>query len=602
MRVNRARDPVSKRRLLRGFATVTGRARGGMRRPAKPSIADLAALPLPQGQAGPPPRVRWLQKATFGCTAESVAAFDALPGADDDAKWEAWVAGQLDPDSIPDDDCAARIDAGGFVTLDKSLAELWNDYFLVSDDYYLRMLPIAEIECTTTTRAIYSRRQLFEVMTDFWHDHFSVFGWDYEGGPLFVHYDRDVIRPNVFGNFRQMLQAVGESTTMMFYLDLYASSRAGPNENYARELMELHTLGSENYGGVVSDPDSPGNLALLGTFTAWDGVVERLEYVDDDVYEITRALTGWTVSASTWPYQPIGGAPAGTFVYDDGVHDPYPKHILTRYFGTVPGHEQDGLTVFDMLAQHPGTAHFVAGKLCRRLVGDRASAALVDAAAGMFQQQWQAPDQLAQVTGLILRSDEFKSTWGDKVRRPFDAAVAALRVLRADFTPTRVQVANEFSTTDEFNLRLQQAGQRLFFWPAPNGYPDNATAWSGTGALAMTWKLLARLTEIRQAVGYDTDRPYLADCVAQTQAAFPDPAARTAATIAHWWCDRLFGFRPEPACGKALDFLRQNAAADAPLDIDHDDWSDGDLASYYTQSRLRTMIALLLCSPDFLRR
>ncbi len=103
----------------------------------------------------------------------------------------------------------------------------------------------------TLIRQIYSQRQLFELMVDFWHDHFSVFGWDYDGGPMFVAMDRDAIRPNVFGNFRTMLQAVGESASMMYMLDLYASAAGHPNENYARELMELHTLGAENYAGIV---------------------------------------------------------------------------------------------------------------------------------------------------------------------------------------------------------------------------------------------------------------------------------------------------------------------------------------------------------------
>ena len=118
----------------------------------------------------------------------------------------------------------------------------------------MRMLPMAEVECATLIRQIYSQRQLYELMVDFWHDHFSVFGWDYDGGPMFVAMDRDAIRPNVFGNFRTMLQAVGESASMMYMLDLYASQAGHPNENYARELMELHTLGAENYAGIVRDP------------------------------------------------------------------------------------------------------------------------------------------------------------------------------------------------------------------------------------------------------------------------------------------------------------------------------------------------------------
>jgi uncharacterized protein (DUF1800 family) len=606
---------ASRRRL---FAALVASAGAGatdpslaMRRPGRIGARDPEIPVAPASATMPPDAMRWLTRGTFGFRIADFVAFNAL-GADDASRWEAWIARQLAPPSIDDSACDARIAGAGFVTLGKTANQLWTDHHSVGDNYYMRMLPIAECECATLIRQIYSQRQLFELMADFWHDHFSVFGWDYDAGPMFVAMDRDAIRPNALGNFRTMLQAVGESASMMYMLDLYASEAGHPNENYARELMELHTLGAENYAGIVRNPDSPANLALLGTFTAWDGEIERLKYVDDDVYEAARALTGWTISGSTWPYDPIGTAPLGTFAYDDSSHDQAPKHILARYMDAYQG-QADGTLLFDMLAQHPGTAHFLAGKLCRRFVDDNPPPSLVQSIADSLHANWQAPDQIAQALGLLLRSAEFKTGWGTKMKRPAMAAVGTLRALSADFTP-KPDNTSTWTTTEEFVSRLQAAGHRLFYWPAPNGYPDDMDAWSSTGSMGMTLKLLPRLVEMHQGSGYDNTQPFLADVQAQTLAVFTDESTRTAANIMGFWCDRILGYRPLPTHTIAVDFLRQNADADDPLDLVTDatntqgqpqhtgTWNLNDLSKHYTIARLRTAIALILCSPEFLRR
>jgi uncharacterized protein (DUF1800 family) len=605
---------ASRRRLFGALAASTGAADPSLalRRPGRSGLRDPDLPSSPAATSFPPAAVRWLTRATYGCSAAERAAFDAL-GASDDARWQAWVARQLDPASIADGACEARIAGAGFTTLGKSANALWTDHHAVGDDYFVRMLPVAETECATLIRQIYSQRQLYEVMVEFWHDHFSVFGWDYDAGPMFVAFDRDAIRPygHALGNFRAMLQAVAESASMMYMLDLFASVAGHPNENYARELLELHTLGAENYAGIVQNPDSFANMQRLGHFTAWDGEEQRLRYVDDDVYEAARALTGWTISGANWPYAPVNGVPLGQFAYADADHDQLTKHVLARYFPAYQ-RQADGTLLLDMLAQHPGTAHFVAGKLCRRFVGDAPSPALVQQAAAAFQQAWQAPDQIAQVLRVILLSDEFKSGWGTKMKRPALAAVGALRATGADFTPVPDDTS-AYTPTEEFLGRLQQAGHRPFYWPAPNGYPDDQTAWSSTGTLGMTLKLLPRLLEMRQGVSYDNARPFLVDVQGQTLAAFPDAAQRSAANLIGYWCDRILGHRPEPVHTIAVDFLRQNAAATAPLDIVSDGgdggvpdhagvWNLGDLSRHYTIARLRTAIGLILCSPDFLRR
>ncbi len=602
---------ASRRRLFGALFSSAGVEHGGlaMRRPGRDGLRAKDLPQSPDALSFPPAAVRWLTRGTFGYSIQDHVDFNAL-GASDDARWTAWLTRQLNPAAINDGACDARIASAGFVTLNKTPNQLWNDHHSQTSNYSLRMKPIAETECMTIIRQTYSQRQLFEVMVDFWHDHFSVFGWDYDGGPMFPAFDRLAIRPHVFGNFRTMLQEVGMSASMMYMLDLYSSDASHPNENYARELFELHTMGAENYGGIVQNPDSFANMTLLGHYTAPDGEEERLKYVDDDVYEAARALTGWTISGANWPYTPIAGMPLGEFAYDSSTHDQGVKRILARYFPASQG-QADGVTLFDLLARHPRTARHVAAKICRRFIGGNPSTALIDSAASVFNQAWQASDQIAQVLQVILQSSEFKNGWGSAMKRPALSAVSALRATAADFTP-KPDYTTTYTPTEEFMGRLQAAGHKLFYWPAPNGYPDDPIAWSSTGTLGMTLKMLPRLLEMHQTESYNNAYAFLIDVQAQTLGAFAT-SQRTAANIIGYWCDRILGYRPEPVHTVAVDFLRQNVAATVALDLTTDGtenghpsntgtWNINNLSRHYTIARLRTAIGLILCSPEFLRR
>ena len=562
--------------------------------------------------SGPPSAIAWLNRATFGCTQSDLAAFNAL-GANDAARWTAWVAQQLDPASISDTACDARVASANFQTLNLTPNQLWSTHHADTSNYSHRMLPVAEVECLSIIRQTYSQRQLFEVMVDFWHDHFSVFGWDYDGGPLFPAFDA-IFRntsagTGVFGNFKSLLVAVGESASMMYMLDLYSSTAAGPNENYARELCELHTLGAMNYAGVT-EPDQLTGQYDLPTGIAADGGAIRLQYVDNDVYQVTSALSGWTISGSRWPYTEIENQPLGTFAFDNSTHYKYQLFFLNRYISANTG-MTGGQRIFDWLAAHPGVATFIATKMCRRLVGDNPSSSLVANVANVFLQNYQSPNQLQLTTQAILTSPEFLASWAQKMKRPGAAMVGALRALGADFTPVPdldnpnpAYQTNTWTTTDAVMYALQSAGHRPFYWPAPNGYPDVQAAWASTGTLGMTLRLLAQLVETTQ------DRvvagsPYLADILGQTLSAIPVPANRTAANIAGLWCDRILGYRPANVYNAAIDFMRQSAQPTDSLDIAlaADNWAGaGNLKMHYPQSRLRSMVALILCSPDFLTR
>ncbi len=609
----------SRRRALSVLASAVGidlsPQPAAMRRTDTPAAdTSLARRDRHSTQAltlgGPPSAVAWLNRATFGCTQSDLATFNALGGSDS-ARWSAWLAQQLDPASINDTACDNRVASANFQALNLTPNQLWSVHHADTANYNHRMLPVAEVECLTIIRQTYSQRQLFETMVDFWHDHFSVFGWDYDGGPMFPAFDalfRDTSPgKGVFGNFKSLLIAVGQSASMMYMLDLYSSIAAGPNENYARELCELHTLGAGNYAGVV-EPDDYGNYNLP-TVQAADGHPIRAQYVDDDVYDATSALTGWTISQSIWQTQ--GDPNPGSFEYVDSLHyNKVTTTFLSRFLGANT-HQDAGFDIYNWLSVHPGVATFVATKMCRRLVGDNPSSSLVASIASVFLQNYLAPNQLQLTTQAILASSEFLTTWGLKMKRPGAAMVGALRALGADFTPVPdldnsnpAYQTNTWTTTDAVMYALQSAGHRLFYWPAPNGYPDVQVAWASTGALGMTLRLLAQLVETtRDRVV--TGSPYIADILGQTLSAIPVTANRTAANIAGLWCDRILGYRPANVYNAAVDFMRQTAQPTDSLDaaLASDSWTGAaNLKMHYAQSRLRSMVALILCSPDFLTR
>src|SRR5579864_6629921 len=338
-----------------------------------------------------------LNRLAFGPRPGDLDAFRQL-GSSDRERLANYVDLQLNPLLIDDGECDTRLGAGNFQTLGKPLAQLWNDHVVNPPDdqgYNWRDLPLRETVHATFIKAVYSKRQLQEVLVDFWHNHFNVFS-DTEGvPPVFVHYDRDVIRGNALGNFRDMVEAVGTSPAMLFFLDNNSNQVAGPNENYARELFELHTLGAENYFGVQDPRNIKGFLSH-----------DSVGYVDNDVYEAARAFTGWRVDTGSNHDENLHNT--GTFVYYKAWHDRFNKQILGRYLPHDQADMQDGRDVLDMLAQHPGTAGHVALKLARRLIADQPPADVVSRAADVFHAQVDAPDQLAQVVRSIVFSDAFR--------------------------------------------------------------------------------------------------------------------------------------------------------------------------------------------------
>ncbi|MDA0244162.1 MAG: DUF1800 domain-containing protein [Chloroflexi bacterium] len=559
---------VSRRAFLQGLglttaATAAHHLIAHADEPAPPPPLAEPHAPL----SAPSAAVVALNRMAFGPRPGDVAAFNAL-GATDEERTAAYVEQQLNPIPAEDTELNGRLAAIGFQTLAKTQTEMWVDHYRnpSAGDYVWQTLPIRETERATFVRALYSKWQLAEVMADFWHNHFNIYGWDFPLRSFFVQYDRDVIRAHLFGNFRQMLEAVAKSPAMLFYLDNESSTRAGPNENWARELFELHGLGAENYKGVrpqnsiAPDPDDPAF---------------PLGYVDEDVYEATRCFTGWTVN-----YR-VADGDTGEFIYLDANHDRFQKSVLN--FGQInfPSDQaplQDGLAVLDLIANHPGTARYICRKLCIRLIADTPPDSLVQSAAQIFRAQREAPDQIKQVLRHILNSAEFRSIWGEKVKRPFEALVAAMRAGNADWNVDFGTDSN--SLVNQYN----QMGQPLFSWGPPNGYPDSRTAWESTTPLVMRWRLFNWLVNLR-----DVNLVYYLPVLDDTP-----PTVRSANALVDFWTERLLGRAPDSDARQILvNFMAQTSDPDVDLVIVPEDGIHG---------RLRTLVALILQSPDFNQR
>ncbi len=557
-------EPLELDRREVAFPTAAFRDSSGTGQVAAMQRPDVTpSWPRGRSKSLPAPSlaVVVLNRMAFGPRPGDVDAFNAL-GASDEERLDAYLDQQLAPGTVNDAGCDAKLAAGGFTTLAKSRPQLWADHVVANVERYR---PFEESRTAAFLRAVYSRRQLLEVLLDFWHNHFNVYGRDYWVAPMFVHYDRDVIRAHALGSFRAMLEGVAQSTAMLYYLDNYTSSNAGPNENWARELFELHTLGAESYFGVRQQsevPLDPGGVPIA--------------YVDADVYEATRAFTGWTVRNSS-SNPAIGNT--GEFFYRDEWHDRFQKTVLGVFMPADQPPLADGLQVLDALARHPGTARHIAGKLCRRLVADEPPAELVEQAAAVFAAGVDATDQIAQTVRFILSSNAFRTIWGEKVKRPFEISVSALRA--AD---TQVQLVQGDSETNSFLSSFRSCGQPLYEWVAPDGYPDLRQSWQSPSPRVMSWR------HVNWLIGWgESSGSFQLDVLGQTPS-----WARSANQLADFWIQRLLG-RPMPS-GERLEiveFMAQGHNPDLALPLD---------SSASTRDRLRAMVGLIFMAPSFLWR
>jgi len=478
---------VTKLVLVASLLSVAG-ASAQKTSQTQTTYSDVRELPADQQI------IQALNRLTFGARPGDAMKVRAI-GLDK------WIDQQLRPDKINDDAMNAFVSR--YSTLDQNQNDLLKQYAqqqqmrrevkrdradstkaMSADDIAMmqqlrqqqnsRRQVVTQLQSSRVARAVASERQLQEVMTDFWENHFNIYAAKGAPEPYYlVDFDQNVIRPNALGKFRDLLEAVAKSPAMLFYLDnarsmadstqptlagggrreagsvrggIFGRRRVpvqrpprqqqqrkhpGLNENYGRELLELHTLGVD--GG----------------------------YTQQDVINVARAFTGWTIRPP---------AQGGGFIFRPQVHDAGEKVVLGHRLAAGRGME-DAEDVLDILAKSPATARFVSFKLARRFVSDSPSKALVDRASQVYLK---TGGDIREVVRSIVTSPEFFSqrAFRSKVKSPFEVVVSAMRALNAgpDSTPRTAQV-------------VAYLGQPIFGHQAPNGWPETGDAWMNTGAI-----------------------------------------------------------------------------------------------------------------------
>jgi len=524
----------------------------------------------------------------------------AIPGNDDATKLSNFVDQQLA--GGVDANLDARIqNAGNFETLDKTLFQLWNDYRIDENNQTSSYRPIDEIQRLKFTRATYTLFPLRERLADFWHDHFSLNGDDLYARSTMTSWDRDVIRDCMMGNFRWFLRKTARHPAMLYYLDNYNNSSSEPNENYARELIELHTLGVENYYGLA-DPSEVPTISVIDTGGAWpaDGMVQEF-YVDNDVYEATRCLTGWRVN----DYDDAGNT--GGFLYDDDRHDRFSKNVLSSGFSNFQANqgETDGEDLIAMLARHPGTAKHIAGKLVRFFISDDPPQSVIDDVAEVFYANRYKIDQLELVYKALFNHADFADPayWQSKLKRPFDTVVSAMRACGTNFT-----VKPDDDNSNNLEWRMDDTGNFPFEWQAPDGYPAHSSYWMSSTALIQTWKTVDWLMDRNNSGNYITPLR------ARTLNYFLDKQDELSPEgVVNFWMIKVFNAQPsggwsgDPIFEQVVDFLRQQPEDGSfpswPADkaFPYEDLEDNNYP-YYWHDRLRGAVSLMLASPYFMQR
>ena len=327
-------------------------------------------------------------------------------------------------DLDPDEDPAARWRVAS-LDIHQINADDPNELYCQDDKQLVR-----ETGQAALLRAVYSRHQIREVMADFWTNHFNIYALKLEGRSLVPIDTERVVRPHVLGNFEEMLVASAHSPAMLTYLDNKENRNGVANENYARELLELHTLGV------------------------------RSGYTQRDIQAVARCFTGWTVGS---------GFNRAQFLYDPKRHDVGAKYIPFLNLHIAPyGQQADAETVLVTLARHPVTARFLATKLCLRYLG-HAPADVVEKAARSYLKSESGSDIRALLRPILLDALVDPAHCKPIVKRPLDMMATALRCLAADTDAGEPMLQH-----------LSNMGQPLYQWPMPDGFPEKSSAWTST--------------------------------------------------------------------------------------------------------------------------
>jgi len=368
--------------------------------------------------------VHLLNRLTFGPRPSEPLALDFSKP----VRFRGWLNEQLHPDKI--DDSALEAKLRKIPSLDIEPKERLQKYVPGNEEGLRPPQLDADMQGQKLIRAVESRRQLQEVLVDFWFNHFNI---DMTKGKIrfsAAEYENE-IRHHLFDHFEDLLLATARHPVMLVYLDNRQSKKGGLNENYAREVMELHTMGVES------------------------------GYTQNDIIELARILTGWSVK---------DGDEEPAFVFRKNVHDDGEKNFLKMNFPAGRG-EDEGYRALQALAHHPKTADFIAGQLVRFFVSDNPPPLLVKKVATTFRQ---TQGDLRAVYLTLFTDPEFYSLkhQGEKIKRPFFFVTSSLRAMGAEVLDGK-----------DLSHRLKSMGEDLYHCPPPTGYRDVAQAWVNSGSM-----------------------------------------------------------------------------------------------------------------------
>ncbi len=422
---------VSRRGFLR--AGVGGAALVGLGAGARVAHAAPPPAPPPHGRAGDLVQVL-VERITGGFNWAEVQRARTMG-------YQAYLDEQLDFERIADDSTDALF--ANHVTLRMSPEER---YAFIASSTTNRNIAYAQFDDHTILRRIVSKRQLYERMVEFWTDHFNLDILDDLVRYFVTDWDRKVIRRHAMGSFHDLLKASAHHSAMSTYLDNNTNAVGKPQENYARELLELYTLGVDN------------------------------GYTQQDVVEVARCLTGWSFWSSR-------NAVYGDFRYIASRHDNGTKTVLGRRI--LGAGKSEGDLVLDMLCWHPNTARFIAGKLAHFFIGYSPEPAIVEAVATAYMNT--AGDIKSMLR--VLLSPAMMTHATPKLKRPQQFATSLVRA-------TAGQVAAVGSSRNDVGSAMASMGQQPYRWPTPDGYPDSLTAWGKS--MLPRWSFASRLLDGRE--------------------------------------------------------------------------------------------------------
>lgn len=386
------------------------------------------------------PLRRLVDRTTFGFT------YDELLQAYERG-WDGYIDWQLDYENIDDSELQNRLDTEFFTLNESNAKHIWRAY--AKDDY----LATEELIMATILRQATSKRQLYERMVDFWTDHFNIYLFKDNDDVFKPNDDRDVIRQHALGNFHDLLLASAKSPAMLTYLDGVYNFAWAPNQNYARELLELHTLGVDNF-------------------------------TQHDMLEVARCFTGWSIN---WNFQDVH---YGEFKFQHYWHDYQVKHVLGY---TIPAGNgvQDGEKVIDILCNSPRgaalTSKFLAKKLAVRFWGENPPQGLLDEIAQAYL------DTNGDIKSMVRAalSQRWLTCAPPRYKRPYHLALSALR-----------QVPTYINDYGHFFYILDVMGNAPFLWVPPNGYPESINYWAGN--ILPRWRFGFYLLQEQNEIDVDT--------------------------------------------------------------------------------------------------